>query len=120
MAKIRNDDCTWDEVGISKRAPLLSRAWAFQERLLSPRKIHCHSEELIGKCKTGVICECNRLNKCNMTEYEHPTARINGIGKMALPDVFTLWYSYVEKYSKLQLSHSSDCLPALSGPAIWI
>lgn len=106
-----------DEVEMQRRAPLLSRAWAFQERLLSPRILHCHSGELIWECKTGIACECKGLNQRNTT---YSKVELSKISQMALPEVFDLWYSYVEKYSRLQLTYSSDCLPALSGPASWI
>lgn len=41
--------------------PLLARAWAFQERLLSTRIIHYTSSELIWECKTVLACECTRI-----------------------------------------------------------
>jgi len=33
-------------------SPLLRRGWVFQERLLSPRILHFHSEELMWECNT--------------------------------------------------------------------
>jgi hypothetical protein len=38
--------------------PLLSRAWVFQERLLSPRVLHFCNSELIWECRQGANCEC--------------------------------------------------------------
>lgn len=37
--------------------PLLTRAWAFQERLVSPRVLFFGAEELIWECPTGRSCE---------------------------------------------------------------
>jgi hypothetical protein len=71
-------------------------------------------------CKTGVACECGGLDSCNSAQFKHPKSGLNSIGEMSLTDVLGLWYSYVNEYSKLKLSYSSDCLPALSGPASWI
>jgi hypothetical protein len=44
-------------------APLLTRAWAFQERLFPSRTLHFHAEELIWECKSAVQCECEELNQ---------------------------------------------------------
>jgi hypothetical protein len=41
-----------------KLFPLLSRAWVFQERLLSPQTIHCGPSEMIWECGTSLGCEC--------------------------------------------------------------
>lgn len=41
--------------------PLLSRAWAFQERLLSPRVLHFCKEELVWECAEGTVCECGSM-----------------------------------------------------------
>jgi hypothetical protein len=38
--------------------PLHARAWAFQERLLSPRIIQYTEGELVWECKTRTRCEC--------------------------------------------------------------
>ena len=45
--------------GLPDRTPALMRlAWAFQERLLFPRIIHFHHEELVWECNTSLDCEC--------------------------------------------------------------
>jgi hypothetical protein len=41
--------------------PLLKRAWAFTERLLSPRILHFTKGEMILECQEGYACECGRL-----------------------------------------------------------
>ncbi|KAF2269425.1 HET-domain-containing protein, partial [Lojkania enalia] len=41
--------------------PLLSRAWAFQERLLAPRVLHFCASELVWECRELTICECGAL-----------------------------------------------------------
>ncbi|KAH6643063.1 heterokaryon incompatibility protein-domain-containing protein [Boeremia exigua] len=50
---------------ISDRAnqdtPLLKRAWAFIERLLSPRILHFTTSEMILECREGYQCECGRI-----------------------------------------------------------
>lgn len=43
------------------RTPLLTRAWAFSERLLSSRILHFTDSELIYECREGFQCECGRI-----------------------------------------------------------
>lgn len=38
--------------------PLLSRGWAFQERLLAPRVLHFCKKELVWECQEFSSCEC--------------------------------------------------------------
>jgi hypothetical protein len=42
--------------------PLLSRGWAFQERILSPRVLHFCGEEMVWECKETIECECGGLS----------------------------------------------------------
>ncbi|EHK40238.1 hypothetical protein TRIATDRAFT_89381 [Trichoderma atroviride IMI 206040] len=46
--------------------PLLSRAWVFQERVLSPRVLHFCLQEMIWECCEHTICECGGLSN-NLT-----------------------------------------------------
>lgn len=41
--------------------PLLKRAWAFIERLLSRRILHLTKSEMILECREGYQCECGRI-----------------------------------------------------------
>jgi len=41
--------------------PLLSRAWVFQERLLSRRTLHFGASEILWECRTDCFCECTRI-----------------------------------------------------------
>ncbi|KAF1926229.1 HET-domain-containing protein [Didymella exigua CBS 183.55] len=41
--------------------PLLKRAWAFIERLLSRRILHFTKSEMILECREGYHCECGRI-----------------------------------------------------------
>lgn len=54
----------WDNLTpsqVKKHFPLLSRGWAFQERLLSPRVLHFSESELVWECRQLCICECGGL-----------------------------------------------------------
>jgi len=51
----------WDRLAanqIPREFPLLSRAWAFQERLLSRRILHFCTSELVWECRELTECEC--------------------------------------------------------------
>jgi len=41
--------------------PLLSRAWVYQERMLSTRVLHFGPYELFFECKSAIRCECGGL-----------------------------------------------------------
>lgn len=42
--------------------PLLRRAWAYSERLLSPRVLHFTDSEMILECRGAYQCECGRID----------------------------------------------------------
>ncbi|PVH88185.1 HET-domain-containing protein, partial [Cadophora sp. DSE1049] len=83
-------------------SPLLSRAWVFQERLLSVRTLHFHAEELIWECGSGISCECSRLE-----DYQGATES----------QVLDIWLELVREYCSLKLTKQIDRLTALSGLA---
>ena len=113
-------------------APLLHRAWAYQERILAPRMLHVHMEEMFWECKSCTICECSYLS----WEGEHLDRNIwspiRGTlalkGRMAravhevtpVEDVHKMWLDVVEEYSMLAITKESDRLPALSGLAKFL
>ncbi|KAL5317996.1 hypothetical protein ACEPPN_015100 [Leptodophora sp. 'Broadleaf-Isolate-01'] len=114
-------------------APLLSRAWAFQERLLAPYTLHFHAEELVWECRSGVQCECGTLVNSDNSSA-NPFAKINagylktrfslateaiekvdvGLGRVEVGEV---WLSLVSEFCQLRLTYERDRLPALSGLA---
>jgi hypothetical protein len=66
---VRNAIMHWDtdnERMMKERFPLMSRGWAFQERLLSPRILHFCESELVWECRELSVCECGGL-KNNIT-----------------------------------------------------
>jgi hypothetical protein len=44
------------------RTPLLTRAWAYAERLLSPRVLHFTDSEMLLECREAFQCECGRID----------------------------------------------------------
>lgn len=41
---------------------LMQRAWAYQERLLSPRVLHFGPHEVVWECREASLCECSGID----------------------------------------------------------
>lgn len=54
---------TQNAEGLLTHFPLLTRGWAFQERLLSPRVLHICKSELVWECREASACECGGLGQ---------------------------------------------------------
>jgi hypothetical protein len=101
---------------------LNTRAWVAQERLLSPRTIHCDVDQLLWECR-----------ECRLTEDAVPveasiTQRLIWDGRLHLQYPYKRngtsdgkfvwdWYHLVENYTKRNLTYEDDKLPAISGLA---
>ena len=62
---IREQHRHWNTVSqnvFNRLYPLLSRAWAFQERILFPSVLHFCSSELFWECREAMHCECGELS----------------------------------------------------------
>lgn len=92
-----------------RRWPLLERAWAFQELLLSPRVIYFTIGELMWECQGCTRRECGCAKKGGKEKF-HPT-----MGAPTTTSLVEQWEEIVERYCSLELSRPSDKLPALSG-----
>ncbi|KAF2787239.1 HET-domain-containing protein [Melanomma pulvis-pyrius CBS 109.77] len=102
--------------------PLLTRAWAFQERLLSPRILHFGAHELIWECMECTTCECQGLGKIWSKRHRQWPAPKNRVSNAFLSPVgrewaVEAWQNTVSSYSCLKLSYTKDIFPALSGIA---
>jgi len=103
--------------------PLLQRAWAFQERLLSKRLVHFGDEELHWECLSKTTCECDHLTPYNFLKME----LMKGIpatyyrGKVEKDDPVLSpqhrWRQIVIQYCLLSLSYDKDAFPAIQGVA---
>jgi hypothetical protein len=51
-----------DMDGYEPITPLISRAWAYGERLLSRRVLHFTNDEMILECREAYQCECGRID----------------------------------------------------------
>jgi len=94
----------------------MTRAWTYQEIILSARVIHFASNELIWECREKYDCECDFYNEFSSTQgsqlkIDHASAFRDSL---LLP---RRWRSMVIEYSSLNLTFGKDKLPALSGLA---
>ena len=93
------------------------RAWAFQERLLSPRVLNITSLDWVLECDAVTVYEggpdshesrLDLANKRLVYDTRQTWSRVNA---------YQSWIRIVEEYSSKQLSYETDRLPALSGLA---
>lgn len=105
-------------------APLLTRAWTYQERLLPAHTLHFHAEELVWECKSGVRCECGHLDHQEIPCKPQPDRWLKSFIAQAeqadksLEDLCNIWMDLMSEYSGLSLTYEGDRLPALSGLAV--
>jgi hypothetical protein len=105
--------------------PLLTRGWAFQERLLSARVLHFGPQELFWECRERVTCECKGIKEwekeANIVTYQGAPPKIthNKFVNAAANSVqmHARWRSMVEEYSRRRLTIGTDRLPGFTGVA---
>ncbi|KAI1207837.1 HET-domain-containing protein [Annulohypoxylon truncatum] len=131
------DHVLWRD-NTTSQFPLMTRAWVFQQRILSPRVLHFGYHELFFKCSTTAYCECGNIGFLDHTTREIPmpnlkkmySAALNSIAqtpsgkwsnkmwvKSAGYFIARMWRSLIMDYTALSLTIPSDSLPALSGVA---
>jgi len=116
-------NCMDDQVSTKQERafPLLRRAWAYQEHLLSPRIVHFTARELVWECSQTMSCCCTPANTIG-PGLQKQVSSLLGIQAGNSPltseqDLFTLWYQIVTCYTTKNLTRESDRLVALSGIA---
>ncbi|MCJ1395666.1 hypothetical protein MMC18_008552 [Xylographa bjoerkii] len=91
-----------------EQCPLGTRAWALQERLLSPRKLHFGTDHLFWECRRSRLAQGG-------------DAYLYAVGKPAITLHTALttadWYEFVSHYSTRRLTNPGDRLIAISGLA---
>jgi hypothetical protein len=113
--------------------PLLRRAWAYQERLLSPRYLHFSPVELIWECNTRIFCQCSEEDiKSERAMGEHTIGRFakqsfwfglkwneeqKGFRFFKERMKGSSWNMIVQVYSSQGITYRKDRLPAISGMA---
>jgi hypothetical protein len=112
--------------------PLLSRAWVYQERMLSTRVLHFGWYEVFFECKSMIRCECGAISyhgagtdtPVSLIKVEYADALMSysqGYEGQALESIkyqgARLWRTMVSSYTTLSLTKSKDRLPAFGGLA---
>lgn len=102
------------EFSTAPEYPLMSRAWVYQERMLSRRTVHFTRQELVWECVESIWCECDS-GYAPLSD----TSSVNiPLKHFPLRDYFRApWGNIVAAFTKLNLTFGSDRLPALSGVA---
>ena len=99
---------------VEDAGPLASRAWVWQETLLSTRILHFTQSELIWECKSEVCAE-DGINPRGLYSIRLPQQLMR-----CEKDPYNGWHNLISTYSVRQLTYESDRLPALSGVAAKI
>lgn len=109
------DHCQeWDS-----QYPLMERAWAYQEQVLSPRVIYFGHHEIFWQCNATSWCCCSPYPiqhglKCMIAQgLDTRTPRITN----ASSSILACWERIVRYYSDKSITKEEDRLPALSGIA---
>ena len=92
--------------------PLATRAWALQERFLSPRKLHFGAEDTFWECRQHRDAE-GGISSLGKDPKLYELARRLAKGSVTAGE----WYELVEMYSERNLTKRSDTLQAISGLA---
>lgn len=98
--------------------PLLSRAWVYQERLLSARVAHFGARELVFECQNGYACECGGISRYSgLTSHNTSVKQEYRDALLGARDAAYTWEAVVRGYTACALSFEQDRLPALSATA---
>ncbi|KAF4457382.1 hypothetical protein F53441_712 [Fusarium austroafricanum] len=108
------------------RYHLDSRAWVFQERILSPRTAHITRNFVHLECRTELCCgamdgpdACHHSGAVAKADYQVLFSMFgpNGLEESVRDAFLSFWHELVRKYSATNLSRKSDLLVALAGLA---
>ncbi|KAF5601695.1 het-domain protein [Fusarium subglutinans] len=95
--------------------PLLTRAWCFQERILSARVLHYTPGGIFYECRTGSRCETRLGSEPSLKDvYAHELQKSKtGV----LEDRLRAWGTMLEDYTTKMFTFQIDTLPVLSSVA---
>lgn len=97
--------------------PMLTRAWTYQERLLSPRVLYIGQQEMLWDCFECRTCQCEmstyQFHEVRKKDFYHTCLQPGS----DLSSMQRIWYHMVFQYSALHLTQPEDKLPAISGLA---
>jgi hypothetical protein len=108
------------------RYHLDTRAWVFQERILSPRTVHLTRNFVHLECRTELSCgamdgpdACHHSGAIAKADYQVLFSMFGpfGLDDSAHDAFLSFWHELVRRYSTTNLSRKSDLLVALAGLA---
>lgn len=88
-----------------------TRAWCWQENVLSTRVLHFVPTELVWECKSELLSECNYR-----PDNIYAMDLINALKGVEL-DPMTKWHSLIQAYSQRNITKQSDRLTAVGAVA---
>ncbi|KAF2734977.1 HET-domain-containing protein, partial [Polyplosphaeria fusca] len=98
--------------------PLLTRAWVFQEHVVSPRFLHFGPGFLLWKCRNTQCTETGDVSSQGWAPffYNLLNNQFPEIASQALKilDKVHSWHRIIEGYSNLKLTYDTDRLAAIS------
>jgi hypothetical protein len=107
---LANEDIQSLDLVSKMRSPLLTRAWALQERLLSTCILHLHAEEMIWECKGCSACECTFLDPPNS-----PNESVDGVNHPIHNDDGQLYPEKAASYRSFLKPHIHSLFVQLCG-----
>jgi len=118
-----------------ENAPVNTRAWVLQERLLSPRIIHFCEDQIAWECRkldasesstdgiadvelqSGEIRERSRIRLKSLVAQEYGQQSLSRNNEDATKQAQVNWNQIIETFSKTNLTNPKDKLMALAGIA---
>ncbi|KAI1737720.1 heterokaryon incompatibility protein-domain-containing protein [Xylaria scruposa] len=102
------------------RSKLSTRAWAFQERLLSPRTLHFGPSEMAWECRGLCACECSATNErtSRTTSLLKGSIALQPPSEVSIRSLDNAWQrDIVEEYTRLDFTKETDRLSGITGIA---
>ena len=110
----------------ARKEPLNQRAWAFQERLLSPRLLDYTSLHVAWKCRTAKHDRVdNEGRDFDGSKYADKVSSIMNMihsgaqPKMQEEEILEIWGWVLEEFTWRKLTVKTDRLPAIAGIAAY-
>ena len=92
-----------------------SRAWTFQEEILSRRRLYFTEHQVYFQCRSGTRRKDVLNEYCGSSAAENPLDREVWATDNAYTPVFNIYESLVKIYTSRELSYPSDILNAFTG-----
>jgi hypothetical protein len=98
-----------------------TRAWVYQERMMSPRTIHFCQDEYVWECRKWAVCQdCTPIIGQHNKLSTGPKALFVASQQLArskspLSDFQRIWIESLSNYGRAMLSNNDDRLSALAG-----